>query len=450
MTLPARIGYGVGDIGFNLLWTSLSLYLLFYYTDVLAISPATAGTIIMIGMIWDGVTDPLMGLLADRTRTRWGRYRPYLLFGALPLSASFVLMFATPWLGAGSLVFAVAASQILFRTAYTALTIPYSALSARLTSDSMERNQLSAIRMICATLGGLFVARFTLEFANSFGAGDLKVGFLKVALLYAVLATLIFWTTVISTRENAEPTKHEASPSLKMIGLMLRQNWAFLLLFAAVMAASSGGTLVTKALVYYLIYAAGADLSTVGKVLAAFIGMITLSVPLWAVITDKTSKRFVWLAGAMISIASLLIFYFVAPTTVNGILVIIIVQSLGYSAFILTFWSMLPDTVEFGEWKTGVRGESIVFGLITLSQKIALGVGVGFLGILLSWVGYIPNIPQSPETLSGILSIMTLIPAGLIFIGAMLIVFYPISKPYHKKMLRDIDAARRDDDQTNS
>ncbi|MGJ8563061.1 MAG: MFS transporter [Alphaproteobacteria bacterium] len=438
MTFPARLGYGIGDIGFNLLWTSLSLYLLFYYTDVLAISPGTAGAIIMAGMFWDGITDPLMGLLADRTRTRWGRYRPYLLFGALPLSLSFVLMFATPWIGAGSIVFATAASQILFRTAYTALAIPFTALSARLTSDSMERNKLSAIRMICATIGGLFVARFTLEFANNFGAGDMKVGFLKVAIMYAALATPIFWTTVIATREKAELAIQTPAPTLKMIGFMLRKNWAFLLLFAAVMAASSGGTLVTKALVYYLIYAAGADLTTVGKVLAIFIAIITFGVPFWAWITEKTSKRFVWLSGASISIVALLSFCLVAPTTVPSILSIMMVHSFGYSAFVLTFWSMLPDTVEFGEWKSGVRGESIVFGLITLSQKVALGVGVGLLGIMLGWIGYVPNTAQSPETLSGILRIMTLMPAALILIGAVLIAFYPISKAFHKKMLSDI------------
>lgn len=404
----------------------------------------------MAGMIWDGITDPLMGLVADRTRSRWGRYRPYFLFGALPLSASFVLMFATPWIGAGSIVFAAAASQILFRTVYTALAIPFTALSARLTSDSMERNKLTSIRMVCATLGGLFVARFTLEFAQLFGDGDMQIGFLKVAILYAALATPIFWTTFLATREKAEPTVQVKAPSFKMTLLMLRENWAFLLLFAAVMAASSGGTLVTKALVYYLLYAAGADVATVGEVLAIFIGTITLSVPFWAWVTEKTSKRFVWLVGAAISVGALLIFCLVAPTTIKGILGIMVVHSFGYGAFILTFWSMLPDTVEFGEWKSGVRGESIVFGLITLSQKVALGVGVGFLGIMLGWVGYVPNVAQSAETLEGILRIMTLIPVGLLLIGAALIFFYPISKTFHETILREIEAKSAKPDVTHN
>jgi len=442
LTFPQRAGYGVGDIGFNLLWTSVSLYLLFYYTDVLGISPAVAGAVIMAGMVWDGITDPLMGLLADRTRTRWGRYRPYLLFGAIPLSLSFVLMFASPWFDGGFLVLAAAASQILFRTAYTVVAIPYSTLSARLTFDSMERNRLSAIRMICATLGGLFVARFTLDFATQFGDGDLKIGFLKVAILYAVLATLIFWTTFAGTKEKAEIATDAVSPSLKELATMLRVNSAFLLLFAAVMIGSSASTIITKALVYYLIYAVGADASAVGEVLALFIGTITLSVPLWAWITERTSKRIIWLAGSAVSIFALLLFYTIMPTTMAWVIGIMVIHGVGAGAFVLTFWSMLPDTVEFGEWKSGIRGESIVFGLITLSQKISLGFGVGMLGILLGWIDYVPNQAQSAETLSGLLQIMTLAPAVLIFVGAALIAFYPIDQKLHLKITREI-ALRR-------
>jgi GPH family glycoside/pentoside/hexuronide:cation symporter len=441
LTFAQRAGYGVGDIGFNLLWTSISLYLLFYYTDVLGISSGVAGAIIMIGMIWDGITDPLMGLLADRTRTRWGRYRPYLLFGAIPLGLSFVLMFATPWFGAGSIVLAVAVSQVLFRTAYTVLAIPFSALSARLTSDSMERNRLSAVRMVCATIGGLFVARFTLDFATQFGDGDLKIGFLKVAILYATLATLIFWTTFAGTKEKEEASNADA-PSLKMIGVMLRRNWAFLILFVAVMAGSSGGTIVSKALVYYLIYAVGAEPSAIGEVLAVFIGMITVSVPAWAWVTERRSKRFVWLTGSVISIFALTLFFFAMPTSVGSVMGIMAVHGIGSGAFVLTFWSMLPDTVEFGEWKSGIRGESIVFGLITLSQKVSLGIGVGLLGILLGWIGYVPNEAQSPETLDGLLRIMTIGPAFLILFGAILISFYPIDKELHLKMTREIDAKK--------
>lgn len=441
LTFIQRAGFGVGDIGFNLFWTSVSLYLLFYYTDVLGISPGIAGTIIMVGMIWDGITDPLMGLLADRTRSRWGRYRPYLLFGAIPLGLSFVLMFATPWFAAGSIVLAVAASQILFRTAYTVLAIPYSALSARLTSDSMERNRLSAVRMVCATIGGLFVARFTLDFANRFGDGDLKTGFLKVSILYAVLATLIFWTTFAGTREKEEETNTD-TPSLKMVGGMLKSNWAFLILFAAIMAGTSGGTIASKALVYYLIYAVNAEPSTIGEVLAVFISMLTLSVPVWAWLTERTSKRIVWLIGATISIFALILFFVVAPTSVGAVMGLMVIHGIGSGAFVLTFWSMLPDTVEFGEWKSGIRGESIVFGLISLSQKVSLGIGVGMLGIVLGWIGYVPNQEQSSQTLSGLLSIMTLAPALLILIGAILISFYPIDKEFHQKMTRDIDAKK--------
>ena len=437
LTLSQRAGYGFGDAGFNLLWSSVSLYLLLYYTDVLGISAATAGAIIMAGMIWDGITDPLMGLLADRTRTRWGRYRPYLLLGAAPLALSFVLMFATPWIGAGGLVLAAAATQILFRTAYTALTIPYSALSARLTANSMERNRLSAMRMIFATVGALFVARYTLEFANGFGDGDLEVGFLKVGALYAVLATLIFWTTFALTRE-ADFEARDAQPALSDLTRMLSQNWPFLLLFAAVLIGTSGGNIVTKALVYYLIYGAGADPTRVGEVIAVFIVTITISIPFWAWLTERTSKRVVWLSGAGISVVALVAFFVAAPDTPSGVMTIMVFHAIGAGSFVLTFWSMLPDTVEYGEWRSSVRGESVVFGLITLSQKVALGLGVGLLGLLLNAIGYTANEAQAPETISGLLAIMTLLPAFLIAGAAALIFFYPIDKARHEQISADI------------
>src|SRR5690606_9259436 len=142
----------------------------------------------------------------------------------------------------------------------------------------------------------------------------------------------------------------------------------------------------------------------------------------------------VWLIGATISIFALILFFVVAPTSVGAVMGLMIIHGIGSGAFVLTFWSMLPDTVEFGEWKSGIRGESIVFGLISLSQKVSLGIGVGMLGIVLGWIGYVPNQEQSSQTLSGLLSIMTLAPALLILIGAILISFYPIDREFHQKM----------------
>mgnify|MGYP001097162290 FL=1 len=209
LTNKTRIGYGFADFGFNLYYTGLNLFLLYYYTDVLEIRPAVAGLIFGLPLIWDAITDPIMGVIASRTRSRYGSYRPYLIYGSVPLAISFVMMFAAPVMFQNHVVLAAAISHVVFRTAYTVVSIPYSARSARIVSDSQERGMLAGVRMIFATLGGLFTVFATLELATYLGDSNLPAGFLGVSLIYATMATLIFTVTFLATTEQAihTPTK---------------------------------------------------------------------------------------------------------------------------------------------------------------------------------------------------------------------------------------------------
>ena len=172
LPLRTEIGFGIGDFAFNLYWQATTMYLLYYYTDVVGLSPATAGWIFGGAMLWDALCDPVAGYIANRTRTRWGRYRPYLLFGCVPLAASFVAMFfPTGAMGTGLLAF-VMGTHMLFRTTYTVLSMPYNALMATLTNDSRERGSLAAYRMVCASTAGLVVSLSTLKLVHIFGPAD--------------------------------------------------------------------------------------------------------------------------------------------------------------------------------------------------------------------------------------------------------------------------------------
>lgn len=185
------VGYGIGDFGFNLFYTGLNLYLLFYYTDVLGIDPATAGLIFMLPVIWDAVTDPIMGAIASRTRTRWGSYRPYILFGGPVMALSFVAMFAAPVIFSGAVVAASLVSHLVFRTCYTVVSIPYTSMTAAMTRDSAERSTIAGTRMVFAIGGGILTAFMTMSLATSLGDGDLEAGFVQVAILYALIGTAL-------------------------------------------------------------------------------------------------------------------------------------------------------------------------------------------------------------------------------------------------------------------
>lgn len=441
LSVPARIGFGVGDFGLNLFYSGLNLFLLYYYTDVLEIRPAIAGLIFALPLIWDAVTDPVMGLLASRTRSRMGSYRPYLLFGAPLLAASFVLMFAAPLLFSGAVIAAAAVSHLIFRTCYTVVSIPYSALSAKMTRDSSERGALAGVRMIFATLGGLFTVFLTLPLALRFGGGDLAVGFFWVSVLYAGLALLIFWLTFGATRERLDLSR-PTHVSLAQMGRALARNRALLILIAAIVLGATGSAIFGKALIYYVKYVAGLEVD-ITTALIALTASLSLSVPVWMTLARFLSKRSCWLGGAAISLSMQATLFLVPPDSAPVFFGLLALMGFGNAAFVVTFWSMLPDTVEYGEWRAGIRDEGLVFGLNQLALKAASGLGIGILGFALEAVGYVANQVQTGATLDGLRIISILIPLSCGLASAILISFYPIDRTLHARLVRAIDHRAR-------
>lgn len=428
------IAYGAGDFAFNLSFTFSSLFLLYFYTDVLEINAGTAGLIIMVALIWEGITDPVIGMLANRTRSRWGRYRPYLLFGSVPLALSVMAMFLPTGLTGGALVAYCFITHLLYRTVFTCVNIPYIALSAQMTQDSDKRGQLAATRMLFAIVCGLVLASSTLPLAKALGGGG--TGFFLVSVLYSVAATAILLLCFASTRE-AVGGGAEDHPSLREMVGALRANRAFLILLVATILGTTGYTMSGKALVYYLKYWTGSEAAvTLG--LVTMLGSAASAMIPWMLISKRTSKRLVWLAGAGLNVLAYAMILTVAPRSGALLWTALVMIGIGNSAFILTFWSMLPDTVEYGEWKTGTRGEGAIFGLIAFSQKVALGVGTGLIGVLLNAMGYVANRPQSPETLHGIVALFGGGPL-LLFLGSIVAIWtYPVTGSLHRRLVRAI------------
>ncbi|MFC4312042.1 MFS transporter [Steroidobacter flavus] len=432
------VGYGAGDFGFNLSFTFCSLFLLYFYTDVLELNASTAGLIIMVALVWEGISDPIIGLITNRTRTRWGRYRPYILFGAVPLGLSVVAMFLPLDLPAGALVAYCFATHVVYRTAFTFVNIPYIALSAQMTQDSDTRGQLAAARMLFAIACGLLLSALTLPVSKALGGG--RTGFFLISVIYSVVATAVLLLTFASTREAIDESAQE-HPNLGSMLVTLRVNRPFILLFVATALGATGYTLSGKALIYYLKYWVGAEaMVTTGLVVT--LGAAALAMIPWMMIARRASKRLVWLAGVGLNILAYIVILTFAPRGGPMLWLVLIAVGIGNSAFILNVWSMLPDTVEYGEWKTGTRAEGASFGLMAFSQKVALGIGTGLVGILLDAIGYVANRPQSPETLQGITLLYGAGPLILFAASLVAIWAYPLDGKTHRRLVRAIEYRR--------
>lgn len=431
-----KLGFSVADFGLNLYYTGLNLFLYYYYTDILEIRPGVAGLIFALPLIWDAVTDLLMGVFISRTKTRWGRYRPYILFGMVPLALSFVAMFAMPLLFPGAIVAVSAITHLVFRTCYTVVSIPYTALSANMTRDSKERADLAGLRMIFAPLGGLFTVAATFSLVTYLGGGDMKLGFFKVSILYGILATIILSITFASTRErldNPESMVSGLSDTLRLIKL----NQALWVLIGAILVGSIGSTVFGKALLYYVKYVLGLDVSITQALITLTIA-VTLSVPFWTLISRKIAKRNIWMIGGTATLLAQGVLYLYPPTSAAGFIFLIFIMGCGSGSFVFSFWAMLPDTVEYGQWRAGIRDEGLAFGVNQLALKTATGIGIGLLGLLLELAGYIANQQQSPETLRNLQHISILVPMIFNICALILISRYPITSSLHQRLVRAI------------
>jgi glycoside/pentoside/hexuronide:cation symporter, GPH family len=435
---PARLGFGAGDFGFNLFFTTASLYLLFYYTDVLGLSPSTAGWVFAIALIWDAIFDPAMGYVASRTRTRWGSYRPYLLFGGVPLALSWALLFLPVELEGLALTVFAACTHILFRTLYAVVSMPYLALSAAMTDDSQERGLLASIRMMAAASCGILSALFTLQLVEIFGSG--RIGFFWVACLYGAVAAVIFAITFATVREIERPAL-EKMPTFAEMRRMLARNRAFWIVCAAMLLGGIGGTTINKVIPYYFKYTLGRE-DLIGPALGASAASILFSMPIWAWLMKRTSKRVMWLTGTAIGLTAYIAFWF-APADPKIIIPIMMILGAGGGAGYLGFWAMMPDTVEYGEWRSGIRSEGAIFGFVSLIQKGALGLAAAALGELLESIGYVANQVQTPETLAGLKIIMLFVPACFAASAALAISFYPITPQLHERLRRAITWRQR-------
>lgn len=439
LSLLKKLSLGSGDLAFNLYWQGSSLFLLYFYTDVLGVAATIAGTIYMVALVWDAAIDPLVGLAADRTRTRLGRYRPYLIFGAPALAAANAAMFFAPAMPDANTVWIVAVTHLAFRTIYAIVNIPYASLSARVTRDSAQRADLAGARILFAMIAGMLVSSTTLPFAGWLGGQDSRLGWQILAGVYGALVVAILWNVARVTRglDAPEPISKQRAP-FRNTWSSIAANRPLHLVLGVIVISSISSTFFSKNIIYYFKYVYGdIDAATLALTLGA--AMTAAAIPLWMWVVRWKGKRFTWAVGTTLVLAGTIFWWLAHGHGLTPLLLAMSVISIGQCAGYICFWAVLPDTVEYGEWRTGTRTESLVFGLVVLGQKAALGIAAGGLGAALSLIGYVANEGMSPATSEGIRTLMLVIPVAGAVASLLLIMNYRLSYEQHRQIVRDID-----------
>jgi len=432
-----RAAYGIGDYAICLYWSGVGLYLLYFYTDVVGISPLYAGWIYAIGITWDAITDPFMGFIAERTRSKWGSYRPFIIFGSVPLALSFVLLFWVPPFEGTFLFLFLLLVNIFHRSCFTIVSVPYSSLTARITDDSDERTKLTTARMLAASFGTFSISAAGFPIVLFFGSGNESTGFLFLGLISGSIAILILAITVYFVKERTFDPVNQINANFKLIAKSVSQNYPFWIVFSSILILGSTALIFNNNLIYFVKYSL--DLHAYqGLILGTSGGFTLLAIPFWALLALRLGKRNSWLIAMAWLLIGFLAFYFYPTQSLSELLIILAFLGFGNGATGVLFWSMLPDTIEYGEWKTGIRTESSLYGFMTFAQKGAIGISALLLGIILTNIGFIPNETQSQETLDSLKMVMSWVPISGVILSLVMVIFYPINKSFHAKLLKDI------------
>lgn len=432
--MKETLGYAVGDFGINLYFISAMTYLLFFYTDIMGLSATAAAGVMAVARIVDAVTDPVMGMIAERTRSRFGRLRPWLILGALPLGAIAVLTFTVPDLDANGKLWWAYTTYLLFGILYTVVTIPYSALTASITSDYAARTKLSTWRMACAFTGGLTVSVGTMPFVGLFA--DRADGFQALMVVFAVIATGLLVTTFATIEERVTPAP-EQQLTLKQSMQAVFLNTPLLIVIGIFSCGMLSFTVRQTLTVYYFSYnLERPDLIPWyfgSTLLVMLVGLA--SVPSLAARFGKSGAL---MLGGLLTIVACLGFYATAPEALGWVFFWGCLVALGGTPVAVLGWAMIPDTVEYAQWKLGVRADGSIYSMASFFQKLAKALGGAGVALALGMVGYLANQTQSVSTLESIHEMFTLLPLLLMFVLILLAWIYPLDEKTHARIKSEL------------
>jgi GPH family glycoside/pentoside/hexuronide:cation symporter len=423
-----KIMYGIGDMGINLADTVVGLLFAIFLTDVVGLRPGLAAVVVFIGRSFDYINDPIIGYLSDRTRTRWGRRRPFILFGMLPFALVYMLLWwIPPFLSQVSLAIYYGIAFVLYDTAATVLYMPYFALTPELTSDYDQRTSLTTYRMVFSTLGamiGFVVPLAIIGTVNPGSAGRVLVvgagvGFLSILPMIAVF---------LGTRERAE-YQDQKQPGIKESIQAAYKNKPFLMAMGIFLFSWTGLDITQATLLYFLKYRMNLE-KNYDVVFGLLFIFAMLSLPVWNWAASRWDKQKAIIVGMIFLGLSVIGMGYLQPSWgLPVVLVFSAVVGIGLGAIQVLTWAMIPDTVEWDELQTGQRHEGIFYSLVQTLRKIGSSLSLPFVLLMLEWTGYVANAPEQPRsTLMGIQALIGPIPAMFLLVGVMLAIRYPLNR----------------------
>lgn len=456
--LTEKIGYGFGDMASSMFWKLFGAYLMIFYTDVFGLPAAVVGTMFLITRIWDSAFDPIVGVVADRTHSRWGKFRPYLLWLAVPFGIIGVLTFVTPdWSPTGKLVYAYVTYSLMMMI-YSAINVPYASLLGVMSPNPKERNTLSTYRMTFAYIGSfiallLFMPLVNFFSGNSKNLGDQQTGWTMAVVVIAILCIILFFGCFAWTKERVKPIKEAQNP-LKEDLKDLFKNKPWWILLGAGVAALVFNSIRDGATVYYFKYfVVEEDYATVsffgmsfvlsGLYLALGQAANIIGVIAAAPVSNRIGKRNTYMWAMIIATVLSVIFYWFDKEDLIWMFVFQALISICAGSIFPLLWSMYADCADYSELKTGNRATGLIFSSSSMSQKFGWAIGTAITGWLLGFFGFQANAVQSEEAISGIKMFLSFLPAVGTILSVVFISMYPLTEKKMKDITTELECKRQ-------
>jgi len=441
LSIKEKVGYSLGDAASNIFFQTFILFITFFYTDVFGISAAAVGTMFLITKIWDAVNDPMMGIIADRTETRWGKFRPYLLWFAIPFGVLGVLTFTTPGLSVtGKLIYAYITYTLLMML-YTIVNVPYSALMGVMTPNTHERTVLSSFRFFAAFIATIVIQSCMLWLVKVFGKDNQQVGWSWAMGVFSAAAVVLLFVTFFTTRERVHPPKGQKTTIKQdLIDLATNKPWLLIgsaTVFQLIYICMRGGAIAY----YFKYFVKGQEILSFGqvsweKLYSTFLVTGTVATILGVILTTRISKAFgkaatyaVFLGIAGMATGAI---YFLGPQSILLMFVLQIIISFSVGPVSVLQWSIYTDTADYSEWTKGRRATGLVMSASLFALKLGVALGVSALAWILAGYGFVSNVDQTEKGLLGIRMVNSVYPAIFALLGMVFMFFYPLN---NKKML---------------